>query len=70
MSTLSEKGQVTIPKEFRDKLGLKPGSEVNFKLEDGKLVIVKEKVSFDDYEGFLGDESTDKVMEELRGEKE
>lgn len=27
---VTEKGQVTIPKRIRDKLGIKPGSEVEF----------------------------------------
>lgn len=27
---VTEKGQVTIPKPIRDKLGIKPGSEVDF----------------------------------------
>jgi len=29
-STISSRGQVTIPKEIRDQLGLKPGDRVNF----------------------------------------
>jgi len=69
MPTVSEKGQVTIPKEFREKLGITPGSEVEFEEEDGKLVVRKEGVSFDDYEGFLGRRSSDEVMRELRGRK-
>lgn len=34
---VTEKGQVTIPKAIRDKLGIGPGSEVEF-VEDGELV--------------------------------
>jgi len=30
MSTMTVKGQVTIPKAIRDKLGLKPGQQVEF----------------------------------------
>jgi antitoxin PrlF len=29
-STITSKGQVTIPKEVRDQLGLKPGDRVDF----------------------------------------
>ncbi len=34
-SRVSSKGQVTIPKAVRDCLGLTPGTEVEFELEDG-----------------------------------
>lgn len=38
---IGEKGQVTIPKELRDQLGLGAGSEVAFELQDASLVIRK-----------------------------
>ena len=42
MGTLTKKGQVTIPKRVRDRLGLKPGSEVEFTLtDDGYVALVK-----------------------------
>lgn len=37
-ATISEKGQVTIPKELRTKLGLAPGTVVEFDEERGRLV--------------------------------
>lgn len=40
MTTLTIKGQVTIPKHIRDALGLKPGSEVNFAVNaEGEVVV-------------------------------
>ncbi len=39
--TVSEKGQVTIPKKLRDSLGIEPGQELDFHEEDGKLVARK-----------------------------
>jgi antitoxin PrlF len=30
MSTLTSKGQITIPKQVRDEMGLKPGDRVDF----------------------------------------
>ncbi|MBA2593769.1 MAG: AbrB/MazE/SpoVT family DNA-binding domain-containing protein [Pseudomonadota bacterium] len=32
LATLTSKGQVTLPKEIRDKLGLKAGSKLDFEL--------------------------------------
>jgi antitoxin PrlF len=41
-TTVTRKGQVTIPKPVRDRLNLKPGSAVDFELaEDGRVVLVK-----------------------------
>jgi antitoxin PrlF len=38
MIKMATKGQMTIPKRLRDRLGLKPGSEVDFELaEDGRV---------------------------------
>lgn len=38
---LTSKGQVTIPKMFREAIGVKPGGEVEFHLKKGKLYIQK-----------------------------
>ena len=38
---VSEKGQVTIPKSIRDKLGLRAGTVLTFDAVDGRLVAVK-----------------------------
>jgi antitoxin PrlF len=38
---VSEKGQVTIPKACRDRLGLRAGSVLEFQTCEGKLVAVK-----------------------------
>ena len=40
-SIVSEKGQVTIPKKIRDRLGLRAGMVVEFQAIEGKLVGVK-----------------------------
>lgn len=40
-TTLTVKGQVTIPKRVRDALGLKPGDEVEFDLQDSGDVVVR-----------------------------
>lgn len=38
---ITSKGQVTIPQEFREALGLFPESEVEFYIEDEHLVLKK-----------------------------
>ncbi|MBC8037649.1 MAG: AbrB/MazE/SpoVT family DNA-binding domain-containing protein [Rhizobiales bacterium] len=40
---LTSKGQVTIPKAVRDKLGIKPGGNVGFEEEGDKIVLVNEE---------------------------
>ncbi len=40
-STVTAKGQVTIPAELRRRLGLSPGDRVGFLLENGTLRLVK-----------------------------
>ncbi len=42
-ATITSKGQVTIPKEIRDKLRLKPGDILNFEMESVNTVVVTTK---------------------------
>ncbi len=45
-STLTSKGQVTIPKAVRDRLGLEAGDRLRFYFqEDGRLVVEPERAS-------------------------
>lgn len=37
--TLGEKGQVVVPKDIREHLGIKPGSEVIFEVRGNEAVI-------------------------------
>ncbi|MGQ4874623.1 MAG: AbrB/MazE/SpoVT family DNA-binding domain-containing protein [Promethearchaeia archaeon] len=41
ISTISEKGQITIPKEIRDKLGIVQGDKLIFDLKGDKIIIRK-----------------------------
>jgi antitoxin PrlF len=74
MSTMTSKGQVTIPKRMREALGLKPGSKVAFEFRaPGEAVIRKEgklPVSrFAKLRGSLkGGPSTDEILAMTRGE--
>lgn len=40
---VTSKGQVTIPQQLREQAGILPGSEVEFRLEKGQLVIHKKR---------------------------
>ena len=40
-AVVAERGQVTIPKPLRDKLGIGPKTVLDFREEDGKLVAEK-----------------------------
>lgn len=38
LATVTDKGQVTVPKEIRDRLGIEPGVKLDFQVEpDGTL---------------------------------
>jgi antitoxin PrlF len=41
---VGERGQVTIPKSLRDRMGIRPGMEVEFQEEPGRLVLQKADV--------------------------
>jgi antitoxin PrlF len=75
-TTVTSKGQVTIPKQVRDLLGIGPGSVVDFERgEDGRVVLVKvEKKArpnrFARLRGHAGKGlSTDEIMAMTRGER-
>ena len=72
-TTLTSKGQVTIPKSVRDELGLRVGDKVAFRvLEDGTVVVEPETVDFLDLEGILKPKrkgvSISDMDEAIRGE--
>ena len=76
MPTLvTSKGQVTIPKPVRDRLGIKPGNAVDFQLDaDGRVSLVKvgarpRRSRFEALRGRAGKGmSTDEIMALTRGE--
>jgi AbrB family looped-hinge helix DNA binding protein len=69
---VTSKGQVTIPKEIREKLGVHPGEEVGFEERDNLLVISKvvTKSPFDKWVGrlkHLKGQRSDDLVREARG---
>ena len=71
-ATIAERGQVTIPKLLRTKLGLKPGTVIDFQLKGTTLVMVKTtpQDALDAVYGCLKNQPrTDDIMNDLRGKE-
>ena len=69
-ATVSEKGQVTIPKPLRTKLGIRPGVVLDFEAHGGRLIARKASPStaLEDVRGTLHmEESVDEFIERIRG---
>lgn len=69
-TTVSEKGQITIPKAVRAKLGIRPGTVLELEAEHGRLVGRKAtgRDVIDELYGSLPmDEPVDDYLERSRG---
>jgi AbrB family looped-hinge helix DNA binding protein len=73
---VGERGQVTIPKDIRDRFGLRPSSEVEFHVENGSIILKKaaKKLNLEKWRGRckasleeLGYRSVDEFVEDVRG---
>jgi AbrB family looped-hinge helix DNA binding protein len=73
---VGERGQVTIPKEIRERFGIQPNSEVEFHLVRGAIVMRKApaRLSLRQWKGkcreslaALGYSSVDKYIDDVRG---
>lgn len=67
---VAERGQVTIPKSLRDRLGIRPGTMLEFHEDKGRLIAVKSEIGHpvDSIYGRFGNgRRTDEIMDELRG---
>ena len=53
-AVLSAKGQVTVPKEIRDALGMQANDKIVLTIEDGRLILTPKNVNFSDLAGLLG----------------
>jgi AbrB family looped-hinge helix DNA binding protein len=75
---MTVKGQVTIPKEVRDAINMKPGDKVTVRATASGGVYIEKAGAKDDYKerlyavgrlGLIKDgKSTDEIMKELRGD--
>ncbi len=69
-ATVAERGQITLPKEARDKLGLSPGTKLDVEIKNGQLLLRKKvSLQLNKWVGKFSKngQSTDEIMEELRG---
>ncbi len=71
-TVVSEKGQITIPKPLRVRMGLRKGQVLDVREERGRLVMTKKGASDDPFDKYFGifkpGRRTDDIMKELRGE--
>ena len=70
---VTTKGQVTIPQHIRERLGITPHSEVDFVVEEGKVILVKKGAAedglFDRFKGVATVKmTTDEIMALTRGD--
>ena len=64
-STISSKGQVTVPIEVRHRLGLKEGDRVEFHFEDGRTVLRPVRTGENPFLQLLGAFPAFKTKEEI-----
>jgi len=66
VSTITTKGQITIPGEIRRHLKLKPGDRVEFLVEpDGKVILVPAAVDVSELKGLLAPAPRRVSLEEM-----
>ena len=68
-STVSEKGQITIPKPLRNSLAWAPGTVVEFAEHDGTLVVqsVRAEDPLSALVGLLPRRDVDAAIDDMRG---
>src|SRR5947207_778750 len=66
----AERGQIVIPKAIRDRLGIRPGTVLQFRAERGRLIATKADAQdpFEKWYGCLGKNfDVDAYIERIRG---
>jgi AbrB family looped-hinge helix DNA binding protein len=70
-SRISSKGQITVPREIREQLGLNPGTVVEFELREGRAVLRKGSRGQHPVDAVYGsielDRPVDRLLDEMRG---
>ena len=70
-STISSKGQITVPAKVREKLGLAPGTAVQFQLREDGVLLRKGAAGMHPVDQLFGRlklaKSVDTLLDEMRG---
>jgi len=72
VARVTSKGQVTIPKEVRDKLGVRPGENVGFEEKD-EFLVIRKVVTHSPFDKWMGKlkhlkgRRSDDLVKEARG---
>jgi antitoxin PrlF len=72
VAKITSKGQVTIPKKVREKLGVHPGEDVGFE-EKGDLILIRKAVTKSPFDKWVGrlkhlkGQRSDNLVREIRG---
>lgn len=61
ISTITSKGQTTVPKEVREALNVGPGDKLTWEVRGGKVVVTTERPAFYRWEGVIKDGPSDVV---------
>lgn len=61
-NTVTSKGQVTIPKELRDQIGLKSGDAAHFELLDERTIIIRAPLSDEQVRRLVGEPKNDQPL--------
>ena len=63
--TMTSKGQITVPKDVREAMGLTPGTRVDFHLVGGRWTITTERIQAADLIGILSSKGRSVTVEEM-----
>ncbi len=53
VSTMTSKGQTTVPKEVREALDLEPGAKLQWEVRGGKVAVTTDRPLLWELEGFI-----------------
>jgi len=62
-STLTSKGQTTVPKEVREVLDIDVGDKLTWEIRGGRVAVTTDRPAFFRWEGFIKNSSGDVVKE-------